>query len=273
MHMFCESRVCFIMLPILVFSGCGDRTGGAASEVSAPVGVRQLVCDEPIWDFGLVDPSEKPQISHEFILKNTTDSLVEIEEIKRSCGCLVAGSGAGVIPAGGSLTLPVKVAVGGEQGLFQKSLTILFRGVQYSPMVLTIHGKLTATPHVFSVPKQINFGDIRNGAKKKRTVKLARFDSSPVSFGRVSATLPGLTVRTLSEGEDSVELEIVADGRMLPVGKQEAAVDIFAATGHGTEIRIPVTLANYKQPTDLPANIFVPKLLAGGRALVDLTED
>src|SRR5437667_5920623 len=62
--------------------------------------------DQPIFDFGKVDSGEL--IKHEFIFTNMGNQLLEVREVRPSCGCTTAGMWDKHVEPGKSGKIPVQ---------------------------------------------------------------------------------------------------------------------------------------------------------------------
>jgi hypothetical protein len=104
------------------------------------VALGELVCDEAVYDFGVVDGSDA--IVHEFVLENRGEEAVPIKKVHAPCGCTVARVNETEVPAGGSLKVPVTLDLRGRTGFQQKSVFIETGGSRPGRSVLTLRGRV-----------------------------------------------------------------------------------------------------------------------------------
>ena len=98
-----------LVLPFLFllfqFSLCFAAAPVAADKPAAPGAQTAPDKADDTWDFGTVKQGEI--LKHEFLLKNKTENIMEINSIHTSCGCTASESGKKSILPGGET--PIKV--------------------------------------------------------------------------------------------------------------------------------------------------------------------
>jgi hypothetical protein len=96
----------------------------ASSLAQDPPPSDRVYCTAPAADFGVVLPGTK--IAHTFVLVNPTASPVLVRKVVPTCQCTTAGVIEGkVIPARGSLEMPVTLQVPSTTGIKQAAVNML----------------------------------------------------------------------------------------------------------------------------------------------------
>lgn len=74
---------------ILWYTGTVSQMNGDDLFSQNPVVAGGLECENPVWFFGEVDSVKYPRLSHEFFIRNVSDSTVNIGKTVSTCGCVV----------------------------------------------------------------------------------------------------------------------------------------------------------------------------------------
>ena len=109
-----------LLLPVflfLQFSLCAAAAPVAADKPAPAASAAQDKADDT-WDFGTVNQGEI--LKHEFLLKNKTENILEINSIHTSCGCTASESGKKSILPGETTTIKVTFNSRGYLGKAQQ---------------------------------------------------------------------------------------------------------------------------------------------------------
>ena len=180
--------------------------------------------DDRIYDFGVVEPEDKPQ--HYFTFKNTGQADLVISKVKSSCGCTAALLSEERIPPGELGRIEIKFDPRGRRGKQQKTVSVHSNAENESVIQLTIQGVVKASVEV--VPEQIFFSSVNNQeVYEKRIRVLGAGDgkleithvetSSPFLSGEISPPQPGEVI--------TYEVKILLHPGA-PVGKLEETLTI-----------------------------------------------
>lgn len=209
------NAVVLLLLPCCgFFAGCADD-GIRGTELSAltsdspsvlsenlsATDAGPIVCHEPVWNFGTIDPRETPRLTHTFRLQNVSEKPVDIAEVKPTCGCIVPEPSHSIIEPGCTVDFSVTFNTAGRPGRFGKSVTVRFRSAEQAFITLHIEGEITVTPDVYAVPTVVDFGILGEQETKRRTVTLARFDGSPIQFQRVECESEAIQLLLAEPGD------------------------------------------------------------------------
>jgi len=100
-----------------------------------------LVLKETVFDFGKIQQGRP--VTHEFMVANTSNDTLKIEDVRASCGCTTpVWKREPVAPNGSS-----KITVGYNaynEGVFEKTVTVIYNGGQ--TRVMTIKGNVYKAP-------------------------------------------------------------------------------------------------------------------------------
>ena len=121
-----------------------------------------LTVDEPVYPWGSVFQGEI--VEHTFVLKNTTEHAVTIQEVKPNCGCTVArGDPRGKrLDPGDSIELTLQVDTSQLDGTVKKEATIHIEGQKQHAAILHLKGEVR---RVFELePRVLRLEVVRDGA-------------------------------------------------------------------------------------------------------------
>ena len=71
----------------------------AAAPPADPGAAPRIVCEEPIFDFG--DKNNSESVEHNYVIRNTGNVSLEIQDVRASCGCTAVKPSQNTIPPGG----------------------------------------------------------------------------------------------------------------------------------------------------------------------------
>ena len=77
-----------LTLAVALLAAVPGLAAATGSATETGVGQPQAVADEPIFDAGNVNKGD--EITHDFVIRNTGDQPLRIEEVRPACGCTVA---------------------------------------------------------------------------------------------------------------------------------------------------------------------------------------
>jgi len=235
-RMFAAALGVFGFTVLLHGIGYFQLPAGAATQ--NPVNAGGLRCDAPIWNFGLVDSIRNPRLSHEFEVVNETNETVSIVRIHSSCGCMVADNYDSELAPGQSTRLQVDLQLPPTPQRVRHDLAVQ---TNTGILPLRVVGEVAANRTMFSTPTVINFGTIKPGETKERTVRLFRRDFSPIGMCRIESDLPGIKEEFVNVSEYETTLVVTFSPDMQEQPRRiETAIFLFSADREAPELRIPV---------------------------------
>jgi hypothetical protein len=216
-----------------------DSTESQRKKVK-PIRVGGLLCQEPVWDFGLVDSVKNSRLSHEFILVNESKETVTIQKIHSTCGCMVAEDFDKELTPGKSTKIKVNVQLPPTPQLFYKNLAVQTNS---GVVPLDVVGEIAANSSMYCVPAVINFGCIRQGEKRERIVHLLRYDLSPIEFLYIQQNKDGIEYEINGEVDNfsqKLTLTLRFDSSKFPLDHFEGTIGVYTSNKVNSEFFIPV---------------------------------
>jgi len=163
--MTCCSRIIAFIAAAFAAATAGAAVRALTADASGGRGPR-VVCDRPVWDFGVARNREF--VEHAFILRNAGDRDLHILDIQDSCRCTSVVAGARTIRPGQTTVLRVKAALGDSFGLVRKSVRVRTDDPTRPVLNLEIRGRIARDVEVD--PPAVIFGTGaggRPGAEKR----------------------------------------------------------------------------------------------------------
>lgn len=173
-------------------------TGAASAQQPATTNVPHLVCDEPEFDFGLVDQTSN--VEHTFILKNTGTLTLEITRAQPSCGCTVADITQKEIPPGGESRISTRFSTAGRTGPQHKTIVVMSNDPEQPQYTLTLKGEIGVA--LSAKPAQIIMPRVAPGDQPESEVIVESGDGTHFQVTSVSSTSDELaaSVSPIEEG-------------------------------------------------------------------------
>jgi hypothetical protein len=250
-------RVVLPLLPVLLIAWVGFAVGaimasGPASDFESGGSVRRVTFEaDSVPLYG--------KVKHTFSIKNDTDRLLRILEVKKSCGCTEAIVDKKELGSGDSANVSVSVAVGGRvTGGMQ---TVLLE--TDSPVLRRFQLDLryrVQPPNWAVVPRQVRFGRQVVGATPARTVELSTGSGAEIvevtsveSWHRseiLPTDKPGvfkLSVQILPTSESGVQegrVRVITTDKETP----ELFIPVFATVEENVYVEPPVVSFGFLRP-------------------------
>lgn len=161
----------------------------ALAQQPATTNAPRLVCDEPTFDYGTVDPSTP--VEHTFVIRNEGTLTLEITRVHASCGCTVANITEKSVPPGGESKITSRLSLQGRSGPQSKTIVIDSNDPQQPQTILTLTGVAGAS--LVAQPAQIMMPRVPMGTRPSANVLITSGDGTPFSITAVEATDPQLT--------------------------------------------------------------------------------
>ena len=221
----------------------------------------KIAFDERVYDFGVVEPEDKPH--HYFTFKNTGQVDLVISKVKSSCGCTAALLSEEQIPPGELGKIEIKFDPRGRRGKQQKTVSIHSNAENESVIQLTIQGVVKASVEV--APEQIFFGSVNNQEVYEKRIRVLGAGDGKLKITHVETSSAFLTgeISPPQLGEIiTYEVKIVLHSGA-PVGKLEETLTIH--TNNETRPRLNVSIeGNVLGPISVhPEQLFLGFINAG----------
>lgn len=224
------------------------------------------MCREAIWDFGELSQEKPEHLYHRFKLENLSGERVRIENVMPDCGCVVADKPPTEIGPNSTVELPVDVNAAGSPGLFQKVVHVILGTTPVSKLTLTIRGNILPSPALYLAPVKLDFGTLNEDETGTRSVKIARYDGSPMRFQRVESQSEALQVKGVACGDELdsfIELTMTLNGSALVTGDFRSSIVVVTEHPGYSEIEIPVLARIAPRSHGLVASVFVDRMSRG----------
>ena len=231
----------FILLgTVFALQGIGviqspEQTEGKQRSVQAG-GLR---CDEPVWNFGEVDSVKNPRLTHEFVLVNESNETVSVKKVRSSCGCMVVGDYDSELPPGGGTELQVVLQLPTVPQRVSYDLAVQTdKGV----LPLGVFGTVVVNRGLYTVPAVVSFGTVRPGEMKERSVRVIRYDLSPIES--VTVQYPQGMVYAVEQppymGSGVVVRLQFTPNSAVPEGRFNEFIVISTLDGSAPDLLVPV---------------------------------
>lgn len=161
----------------------------AASSTAAPAAPPNRLVAGPITaepgmvDFGLVEP--RALVAVEVTLTNGSDQPVEIIASKPTCQCTAVDMTGRVIPARGSITMPISMQTSAAVGVKQAAVSLLFKGVP-TPMQVGLKAEVAYSV----VARPVPYIDALDPGRLSGTFDLESPDGRPFEIRAVQGEPP-----------------------------------------------------------------------------------
>ena len=137
----------------------------APAAVAAP----RISCDIPEFNFGRAGEGEA--VEKKFLIRNAGDEDLLIQRIVPSCtSCTVINVSTNRLAPGEGLTIPVRLTLGGFQGMITKTVTIETNDPATPRFLLAIKGEVVSD--IILRPAVLAFGQLNEGVPDEREVSI-----------------------------------------------------------------------------------------------------
>lgn len=216
----------------------------AAEEALSP----QIVCDEPVYDFG--EAPNHRVVEHTFTVRNAGTLALEIRRVRASCGCTAVRSSQEVIPPGQSGAIEVRFDLRGRRGQQYKSVFVESNDPQTPTLNLQVRG--TALQPLRVEPATLFYGRVEVGSVPPRVLTIIA-DKGPMQLTSLRSDNPGILLRELprEEGADASEQQVeVTISPDQPAGQLRGTIAIQTDRKDAPELTVAVAAFLVATPTD-----------------------
>ncbi|MGO8752619.1 MAG: DUF1573 domain-containing protein [Thermoguttaceae bacterium] len=199
-----------------------------------------LVCNSALWNFGDIDATIHPILSHSFTLENTSRTPITMD-VRSTCGCIVLEGAQKTLVPGESTEVKVRLELSRVPGPVRRQLLVQTRTPD-DGMILSIVGEQKVNAALRSFPEEIDFGTITQGTSKTCTVRVARWDKSAVRFEHVRFADDHLRVIGLLDDREKTEVTLQLQLDASDLALYDYYSTAFVSCLHPTfrELAIPV---------------------------------
>lgn len=209
------------------------------STVSVAAAAPLMATESLNYDFGDIVQGEK--VVHVFRFRNAGDEVLQIGNVRSSCGCTAALLSATRISPGDLGELRLTFDSTRFKGAIQKTVSIDCNDPTQPQIVFALQGNVKA--EVLLVPDRVNWGRVKGTAPLSSTVTLTNHGSTTIKLQAPTVTSPAISAEMddllLTPGKQ-IELRI---GAKFPEMKKRIRGYVIIATDYPNvpQIRVPVS--------------------------------
>jgi hypothetical protein len=215
----------------------------------APPPQPAAIAPEPIWDAGIV--ARGARVAHEFTLENHGTEMLQVREVRPSCGCTVVSFDA-AIPPGGAGKVRAEVDTAAFTGAIAKEVTVFTSDPGNAAIQLTIRAQVRAA--LEAQPGYFRFLHTQGTPAESSTQVIWSSDLPDLKVLSVASPLPSVTVTfrpaTAQEREPQAAgnqwVVVATIASEPPEGPITGEVRI--ATNHPRREVLEVPIAGYVRP-------------------------
>ncbi|WP_321369859.1 DUF1573 domain-containing protein [uncultured Desulfuromusa sp.] len=198
-----------------------------------------LVVEHLEYDFGEV--IQGAEVSHTFRFHNAGDQILNISQLRSSCGCTAAMLTTRKLAPGAIGELQLTFASQGFRGEVEKMVTFETDDPRHAAVTFHLRGKVKA--ELLLQPERINWGVVTKGAGLHAEIDIVNRSTQTITLQPPEITAAGITAEmshlTIVSGEQA-RLAITA---RFPEGKKRLAGYVIINTNFPSlpQIRVPVS--------------------------------
>ncbi len=218
----------FILLLALLLAGAMPAFG-------AP----QLVAENLSYDFGEIFRGEK--VAYSFRFRNAGDEILQISNVRSSCGCTAAMLSSSRIAPGDMGELQATFDSSQFNGAVTKTISLDSNDPQKPELSFSLYGQIKT--ELALMPERVSWGKVAAETPQTAVITLINQGQTDVTLQEPRSTTPDLTLKL-----DSFQLP--AGGQVqftltgtLPAGKSRIGGYVIIPTDHprAAELRLPVS--------------------------------
>jgi hypothetical protein len=241
----------------------------AAAEPASPKSVSQagtavsdkhtngprVTFDQTSFDFGKVESGEL--IKHTFFFTNTGNQILEVREVRPSCGCTTAGEWDKQVEPGKYGKIPIQYNSAAYGGIVHKSVMVVCNDPANSNAVLQITGTVWKPIDVSPPLASFNFGpDVQSN--DVRVLRIVNNLPEPLALSELKSGNPAVfqpELRTIKDGKE-YELRVT----VVPAGRPTMSAPITLKTSYPKMPVLTVTAFATVQPavSAMPMQVTLP---------------
>lgn len=210
-----------------------------------------ITFDKTTHDFGTRRSSETVRVV--FTIRNQGDKLLEITNVKTSCGCTAASLDESILQPDESAPLVVTFSLQARSGPQNKSVTVFSNDPQAPVSRLVLRGKVVKGPSW--TPRSIFFGRIRSGDTVTRKADLSGFSEPPAVQG-VTVDSNSFQAKWVPESGKEGHLQVQTNPP-LEVGSHRARVEVETDHPDYPVMPLPVFVYVTSQVRVIPSTLFL----------------
>lgn len=228
----------------------------APSSVDAKVTIGpKIQFDLTVLDFGKVAGGQN--VNHDYIFTNTGDQTLEIQDVRPTCGCTIAGKWDGRIEPGKTGRIPISFTAPNIEGDIVKNVLVLCNDPSQTNVTLQITGKIWKPIKV--EPAYVMIGACEDAATNiTRVVRILNRMEQPLLLSNLECTnrLFHASLTTVQNGSE-YELQVTLLPPLKP-GSSTASITLDTSCSNLPQISVVAFAAVQPLLTAIPAEIHLP---------------
>lgn len=204
----------------------------------------RLTVKDPTWDFGYV--AQGARVTHEYLLENSGDDTLFIEQVKPTCGCTSAPLSKDKLAPGERVPVEVTFSTGKFSGPVRKHVTVLSSDAQQPNTSLEFSAVVGSVPPTLGLSPETGVALDRFPLTESREGQVALTNYSPTAVaiaivGPPPGYLDARLTRERLEPRQEAQLIVKTRAGEPPLGKFSGAVTIEVQGEQPARLTIPVT--------------------------------
>lgn len=130
---------------------------------------QRITVSNPDFNFGKITQGQI--VEHIFIIRNDGDQPLSVKSVRTSCGCTAAKVSSRVIQPGTSSKIKTTFNSGGFSGKVRKTIAVATDDPKLPVTTLSLSGSVVE--EITIDPRQLDFGTLKAGSTKEKTITLA----------------------------------------------------------------------------------------------------
>ena len=229
----------------------------APAPAAVPAHAPAIFCESPQYDFGSAESTKV--ITHEFVIQNKGDAVLNISAVRPSCGCTIANISTQAVPAGGEARVTANLNLSGKSGQQHKAITVDCDDPKQPQLTLLLVGNVADA--VLLNPAQLIFGMLNHTSSVSAEVTVSSGNGTPFKVTGATLAMPGFDSHVAVREEGKAYAVSVSSKPPMTPGNYQAVLRIttdnpakpsmdvlVAATVVGDLIVAPTEITLAEQP-------------------------
>ncbi len=172
-----------ILALLTALSLCGQAEAAEPATAPPQSGPR-IFFPEPVYDFGTVLVDQV--VKHTFTFTNVGDAVLELQEVKSTCGCTTAGEWSRRVEPGRSGVIPVEFHTGHFNGPVVKPVMISCNDPSVKSVTVQLKGNVWH-PIDITPPSAAFSGVLESPTNLFRTLRITNREPAPLILGEAKS--------------------------------------------------------------------------------------
>ncbi|CAM2065537.1 DUF1573 domain-containing protein [Sulfidibacter corallicola] len=187
----------------------------------------KLVFEKTDHDFGDIDKGDK--VETEFKFTNTGDEVLQIQDVKPSCGCTSAKPEKASYEPGESGVIPVSFNSSRFNGNITKTITVTSNDAENPKTVLHIKGVISSDVNV--TPTFLNMVNVpRNNDVVKKEIHVETTKMDKLEISEVTSNQDFVKAEPIKVSDKKWVINVSTVGKQIPTGRNATQAQITFKT-------------------------------------------